>query len=254
MGSIEFVGIVNDVFNTELNVDERTEVPENARFIDEKNWIDMSNPVNWLVLSVPIFIIILVIMAFKQKKNGILNKEVREEYRRENKIKGKKKKILFGLKGFFIIFIGFWIAALLVIPIHELLHCIAGALFGLNMKFGIDPQTFIGFAYTRDPMSKTQFLVMSLTPLVILGIIPLIIIFTKYPKEKMKFKRALVYWILTCFFATMIMSCSPDMIQSFNFIKNIPNNAVVVDDYWYIPNEEFAKLKIQTETPTSNDV
>ena len=53
----------------------------------------------------------------------------------------------------------------------------------------------------------------------------------------MEFMKALRYWVLTCFIGTMIMSCSPDMIQSMNFIRNIPNNAIVVDDYWYIPNE-----------------
>lgn len=78
---------------------------------------------------------------------------------------------------------------------------------------------------------------MSLTPLVILGIIPLIILFIKYPKEKMSYKKGLKYWILTCFIGAMIISCSPDMIQSINFITYIPNNAIVVEDYWYIPNK-----------------
>ena len=80
---------------------------------------------------------------------------------------------------------------------------------------------------------------MSLTPLVILGIIPLIILSIKYPKEKMDFKKGLKYWILTCFIGAMIMSCSPDIIQSYNYIKHIPNNAIVEEDYWYIPNEQL---------------
>ena len=106
------------------------------------------------------------------------------------------------------------------------------------MKFGIDPQSFMAFAYTEDSVTKTQFLVMSLTPLIILGIIPLIVLFIKYSKEKnMDYIKGLKYWILTCFIGVIIISSSPDIIQSFNFIKNIPNNAIVEADYWYIPNK-----------------
>ena len=238
MGKIEFVGIINDFFNTEMEVEGRTSIPpENAYFINEENWIDMSNPLNEAIIAIPIFVIILITMLIKQRKNGILNKEVKSEYKEAHKIENKKEKVKFAIKQFFIVFTIFIAAALIIVPIHELIHCIAGALFGLDMKFGIDPQTFIGFAYTEDPLTKVQFLVMSLAPLVILGIIPLIILFIKYPKEKMSYKRALKYWILTCFIGSMFMSCTPDMIESFNFIKNIPNNAVVEENYWYIPNE-----------------
>ena len=105
------------------------------------------------------------------------------------------------------------------------------------MKFGIDLQMFAGFAYTEEPMTKIQFLIMSLTPIIILGIIPLIILFITYPKKEKSFKKGLMYWILTCFTGCIIMSSCPDIIQSFNVIKNIPSNAVMENDYWYIPNE-----------------
>ena len=235
MGNIEFVGIINDVFNTELETKEGISIPENAHLIEEENWIDMFNPLNWLAIAIPIFAVILITMALKQRKNGIFNKEIKKEYMEENKITDKKKMIKVAIKRFFIVLITFWVAFLLVVPIHELIHCIAGAIFGLNMKFGIDPQTFIGFAYTEDPLTKTQFLAMSLAPLLILGIIPLIILFVKYPKGKIKFKRAFKYWFLTCFIGAIIISSAPDMLQSFNFIRNIPSDAIVENDYWYIP-------------------
>ena len=238
MGKIEFIGIVNDFFGTEMGIEESTSIPpENAHFINEEDWIDMSTPLNWLIIGIPIFAIILITMLIKQRKNGLLNKEVRNEYKEEHKSKSKGEMTKIAVKRFLIVFILFFIALLIIAPIHELIHCIAGALFGLDMKFGIDPQTFIGFAYTEEPLTKFQFLVMSLSPLVILGIIPLIILFIKYPKEKMSFKKALKYWILTCFIGTMFMTCAPDMIESFNFIKNIPNGAIVEENYWYIPSK-----------------
>ncbi len=237
MGKIEFVGIINDFFNTELETETSMLIPENSHFIENENWIDMSNPFNWSIIGLPIFIIILVIMFLKQRKNGIFNKEIKKDYIEKNKIIMKGKIVKTVLKRFFIVIFVFSVGAIIITPIHELLHCIAGALVGLNMKFGIDPQTFIGFAYTEDPFTKVQFLVMSLTPFIILGIIPLIILFIKYPKEKMSYEKGLKYWILTCFIGFLIISSAADIIQSYNIIKHIPNNAIVIGDYWYIPNE-----------------
>ena len=34
MGKIEFVGIINDFFNTEIETQENTGIPENAHFIE----------------------------------------------------------------------------------------------------------------------------------------------------------------------------------------------------------------------------
>ena len=212
-------------------------IPENAHFIEEEKWIDMSNQLNWLIVGIPIFMVILGIMLLKQRKNGILNKSIRKEYIENNKMIDNRKKVIMALKGFFLIILIFSAVSVLIIPIHEILHCIAGALVGLNMKFGIDPQSFLAFAYTDDALTKIQFLVMSLTPLVILVIIPLIIIFAKYPKERVNYTKGLKYWILTCFIGTIILTCCPDIIQSFNFIKNIPNGAIVEENYWYIPNK-----------------
>ena len=238
MGKIEFVGIINNFFDTEMETEESIEIPENAHFIEDENWMDMSDPLNWFIIGVPIFIIVLLAMAFKQRKNGIFNKEVRKDYNEKNKITGGTKKILaIALKRFFMVIFLFIIAFFVLLPIHELLHSVAGALAGVNMKFGFDLQTLSGFAYTDDPMTKIQFLIMSLTPLVILSIIPLIILFITYPKKEKNYKKGLIYWILTCFIGCMIMSSTPDIIQSANFIKHIPNNAIIENDYWYIPNE-----------------
>ena len=235
MGNIEFVGIINNFFSEETK--ESIEIPENAHFIENENWIDMTNQLNWFVIGVPIFAIILFIMAFKQRKNGIFNKEVRKEYIEKNKITDKRKMRLTVLKRLFLFVLIFMLGIFIVIPIHELLHCIAGAAVGLDMKFGIDPASFMAFAYTENPMTKAQFLVMLLTPLIVLAIIPLIILFITYPKKEKNFRKGLIYWILTCFIGCMIICSSPDIIQSFNVIRNIPSNAIMENDYWYIPNK-----------------
>lgn len=235
MGKIEFVGIVNDFFNVDIETKSTMEMPENAHYIEEEDWIDMSNTLNWVIIGVPIFIVILLAMALKQRKNGILNKELSNEFKEKTKKEMEGKVLKTIIKRFLMIFVPFCILGILITPIHEMIHCIAGALAGLNMKFGIDPQTFIGFAYTEDPFTKAQFLVMSLAPLIILGIIPLIVLFIKYPKGKMTYEKGLKYWILTCFVGFLIISSVADAIQSYNMIKNIPNNAIVNENYWYIP-------------------
>ena len=67
MGNIEFVGIINDFFGTEMEIKEGMSIPpENAHFINEEEWIDMSNPLNWLIISIPIFAIILITMLIKK--------------------------------------------------------------------------------------------------------------------------------------------------------------------------------------------
>ncbi len=240
MGNIEFVGIINDFFNTNRQeTSSNIAIPDNAHLIEKEQWLDMMSPLNWFIFGLPILIIILSIMAVKQKKNGILNKNIREEYIESNNKKGTKKIVLTALKYLCVSTLIPLIFSIMVIPIHELLHCLAGSLVGLNMKFGIDIQMAIAFAYSDDPCTKAQLLFMSLTPLFILGILPLLILFITYPKEKMTFKKSIKYWIVT-FTIVMIIICGvPDIIESFNWIKNknIPYNAIVEDDYWYIPNK-----------------
>ena len=237
MGKIEFVGIINDFFDEEKETQENTIIPEDAHLIKDENWVDMTNQLNWFIVSVPIFVIILILMVFKQRKNGIFNKEIRKEHMEKNNVTDKRKMLSTVLKRFFSVVIIFLVALIITAPIHELLHCIAGALSGLDMKFGFAPINFMAFAYTEDPLTKMQFLVMSLTPLVVLAIIPLIILFVRYPKEKVSFKKGLKYWILACFIGTIVITCSPDILQSYNFIKHIPNNAIVQENYWYIPKD-----------------
>ena len=69
MGNIEFVGIINDFFNEETETKESIGIPENAHFIKDENWIDMLNPLNWFIIGVPIFAIILFIMLFYRVYN-----------------------------------------------------------------------------------------------------------------------------------------------------------------------------------------
>ena len=71
MGKIEFVGIINDFFVEEKETQENTIIPEDAHLIKDENWVDMTNQLNWFIVSVPIFVIILILMVFKQRKNGI---------------------------------------------------------------------------------------------------------------------------------------------------------------------------------------
>ena len=75
------------------------------------------------------------------------------------------------------------IVGLLSMPIHEIFHAIAGAIFGADMKVGFIYQMFAAVAITSSKLSKMQYLILLLTPVTVLGIIPAILILLNYPKK-----------------------------------------------------------------------
>lgn len=62
----------------------------------------------------------------------------------------------------------FCVAMIVVVLLHELVHGVAAAVLGAKPSFGIGP----GFAYTTflDPMSKKQYLIVGLAPLIVITI------------------------------------------------------------------------------------
>jgi len=124
--------------------------------------------------------------------------------------------------------------------VHELLHAIIGFIFGGNMKIGIIPGGAV--TITDTPMTKIQYLIMLLSPVILIGIIPSIILAIKYPsKTNTSFKTALISWFYMCMFLGMIFSASPDLISTYNVCNIIPNGAIMKQTnegmIWYMPDE-----------------
>ena len=205
--------------------------------------MDTLNPLNMLLFALPIILMILIPFIIKQRKFGILNKECRNKMQKEEieqyNLNTVGKQVAFGLKRFLLIFLLFFIVmSIIVIPLHEFLHAIPGALFGADMKVGLMPQNLIAVALTSTPLTKLQFLIVGITPILLLGIIPAIVIAMGYPK---KIKSPKISWILMCMCISMILSAGPDLVCTYNIMTNVPNGAIIQqtdnETYWYMPEK-----------------
>lgn len=234
MGNIEIVGIINENFSFgEVNV------PTNANTLEFS--IDNMNPINQILICIPVLILILIPFIIKQRKYGLLNKDYRNKMQKEligknnlNTIGKQVRFVLIRIFGMMIIMnIVLWV---IVLPIHELIHAIPGALQGANMKIGFIPQMLTFIAITSTPLSKLQYLIMLIMPAIVLGIIPAIIIIINFPK---KIKNAVKAWIAMMICVMAIMTTGADIISTYNIITNVPDGAIIqqTDDniYWYIP-------------------
>jgi len=216
-------------------------VPENACILESS--LDTLNPINMLIFALPIILIILIPFIIKQRKFGFLNKEFRNKMQKEeiekNNLNTVGKQVGFAMKRALLIFVSLTLVfMLIVIPLHEFLHAIPGALFGADMKVGFMPQNLVAVAMTSTPLTKLQFLIVGITPILLLGIIPAIAIAIGYPK---KIKSPIISWILMCMCISMILSAGPDLVCTYNIMTNVPNGAIIQqtddDTYWYMPEK-----------------
>ena len=233
MGKIEFLGLLDENFSFG-----KIDVPSNAHIFVEE--FDNFNVFNWLLFTLPIIIIFVVVAIKKHKKYGVLNKENKKKWKEESIAKynldTEKKKVLFGIKQFFKAFILFYIIAIVIMAIHELMHAFVGMCFGADMKVAIIPGGAI--AVTSSALTRTQYLIMLVTPVLFLGIIPSILLAFLYNEERAtNFKNSFIAWFCVCLFCGMIFSASPDIISTYNVLKEIPKDAIMrqTDDnmYWY---------------------
>jgi hypothetical protein len=67
---------------------------------------------------------------------------------------------------------------LLMIPVHELLHALCTPQWGMSEKtlIGIWPQKLLFYAYYAGTLSRNRFLLIQLTPFLVLSLLPLLII------------------------------------------------------------------------------
>ena len=232
MGKIEFIGNMENFSFGYVNI------PQNTKILDG---LDNLNPINWIIFGLPIILLLLIKMIYKQRIYGILNKEIRKKWFEEKikkyKLNNSKRQVKYAFKQL-IIFSGIVLIGSLLIGtfVHEFLHAFVGFLFGADMKVGYIPSLGIWCALTESPMTKFQCLCYVLAPILLLGIVPAIIVLFNYPK---KIKNHLKAWVLFLLFVSIMSTAFPDIIATYNICKNVPHNAIIVNDdnnsYWYIP-------------------
>jgi len=203
--------------------------------------MDNLNPLNIILFALPIILIVLIIFIIKQRKFGMLNKEIRNKIQKENiekyNLNTVGKQVTWGIKRGFLTCISFiMIMFLIITPLHEFLHAIPGILFGADMKVGFMPQEFLAVAMTSSPLTKLQYLIILITPVLVLGIIPAIAIALGYPK---KIKSPIMSWFIMFMCLSMILSAGPDLVSIYNISTQVSNGAIMQADdnnmYWYMP-------------------
>lgn len=234
MGSIEFLGLLDDSFSFG-----NVTIPSNAH--EYIGRFDNFNVLNWCLFSLPIILFFVIIAVIKHRKYGVLNKEYQKKKQEENiskyNLDTKTKKILFALRQFLKAFISFYIIAVVYMGIHEFMHALVGFMFGADMKVAIIPGGAV--AITSSALTRTQYLIILLTPITVLGIIPSILVSILYNKKRAtNFKNSFIAWFFLCLFSGMIFSASPDIISTYNILTEVPKDAIMQqnDDnmYWYI--------------------
>lgn len=114
--------------------------------------------------------------------------------------------------------------------LHEYIHAM---LYPIKSKKTIWKYTSKGsyFIYCNTQISKKRFIVISLAPMIVLGIIPFIV--WLFIADKIELTISLVYVFLTWI---MIFFSMGDLVNVYNTIKQVPKNAKVFNyglhSYW----------------------
>nr|WP_277935592.1 DUF3267 domain-containing protein [Parablautia muri] len=137
--------------------------------------------------------------------------------------------IVFNLKTIFVIAVAFLVNYILKF-IHEYIHAI---LYPLKSKKTIWKYTSNGayFIYCNTKISKLRFIVISLAPMILLGIIPFVI--WLFIADKIDLTISVVYVIMTWI---MVFFAMGDLANVYNTIRQVPKNAKVFNyglhSYW----------------------
>lgn len=195
----------NGISSTENGVFATTTLPENAVQFKEADTQE-ELLVQSYIFVVPITLVCIAVFLYFRKKKGLAI---------------KKTGLLFG-----------GICGLLATIPHELLHAISFPA-GAEVSFGIIASSFSAYASSTAPMMKWQFIVMSLLPFFVLGVIPIVIFFFVIRKNS--------FWgsFLWAFAIFGLIGGTPDILNVINVLMQMPNGAIIqtsgFHSYWYFP-------------------
>lgn len=103
--------------------------------------------------------------------------------------------------------------------IHEILHALVNTKYA-EVYIGFIPTKFIFYMKCKEPLSKKRFIIMSLLP-VLLGIIPLIVFLIS--------NNQILNAIMWPMGVIGLVSPSPDYLNVYCVLKQVPNNAYIQD-------------------------
>lgn len=195
-------------FQTENQLVNDDELPEKAvAFKEGKELNDLFNL--GFILELPVIIPIMFLTIFK--------------------IQSMEGHIVFNIKTIFIVAVAFLVNYILKF-IHEYIHAI---LYPIKSEKTIWKYTSNGayFIYCNTKISKLRFIVISLAPMILLGIIPFV--FWLFIADKIDLTISVVYVIMTWI---MVFFAMGDLANVYNTIRQVPKNAKVFNyglhSYW----------------------
>lgn len=196
--TLKFKGFIKD-----CNTLEKSELPQNAvKFKEPENAVKLN-----LMASVWCFPLLIIILIFEVTKNLLWDKNFSHS--------------ICNIYGVLI--------CLLFIIIHELLHAIC---FPKNAQVNLYFTIWGAFVVSSYPITKIRFIILSLLPSIILGIIPLIV-WVFIPKDNLLTQILFSFGSLS-----LLMGCA-DMLNVFNAITQMPKGSVQqlsgFNSYWYMP-------------------
>lgn len=234
MGNIDFVGFTHGFVEIE-----KTYIPLPINAVKITGYADDMNVFNWIVAVVPIIVLFFYILIKKIKKYDVANdfkKCIQKYFDNKRNYNKKWKKILIIEIKVLTISLVFSISFLIFSMIfHELLHSICEYIFGKNVMIGFDVDSMIGYVKSLSPVyTKYEKITILVTPALITGVFPILICFLIFKNAKNKLIVSLLI-ILAC---VNISLCCSDFIDVYNYIKYVPNGAIIQsydNETYYIP-------------------
>jgi hypothetical protein len=192
---IEFMGKYTD----EEILKKNSILPENAVMLNEGDNINLAGFKGFLVI-LPI-ISIMAYITFKriEKMDGILKMDIK----------------------FALTFILMLIIIVILMYLHEFIHAI---IYPIKSEKQIWNSNFGQFVYCNSEISKVRFIIVSIVPMIVLGIIPYIYWMNFLSDKKTVFS---VCFLLISIFMTLISS--GDVYNIFNVMRQVPKNATVLN-------------------------
>lgn len=196
----------------DINMELKADVPSNAVKIEQpettSDFLMKSN-----IFIIPIMLILIATIVIIKKKTKIeLDKKI-----------FRKGIVIGGLFG------------LLFIIVHEFIH----ALFypnGSTVNIGVVLNPFYAYVSSVDSISRNSFILMSIMPFLILGLIPFVL-FIYYFLIYYFPKNSKIAGILLGFCIMGLIGGTPDLYNICNIGKQVPIDAIIINSenltYWY---------------------
>jgi hypothetical protein len=134
---------------------------------------------------------------------------------------------------------GFVLAIVAILP-HELIHAFCYPK-NAEVELWYSKKHLIAFVHSTFPMTKNRFLFVSISPMIILGVLPLIIwSITDFRLSAQLFS----------FGGASLLFCAGDLMNIVNTLRQVPKNGMIqnsgLNSFWFVDESEMKILEEAT--------